>query len=116
MTRKKKGRESPKTTKPPPHHGAKTILVLPDPHAHYLDATTDRATWAGRLAADLKPEIIVEMGDLADMLSLFAFDQPGRNHTTAQIGPTYKADCDGANNSLHHRKPLARPGSLAPSP
>src|SRR5205823_1168725 len=73
-----------RSTKPSPesphvrNSRATTILVLPDPHAHYLDDSADRATWAGRLAADLKPGIVVEMGDLADMPSLFAFDQPGR--------------------------------------
>src|SRR6266702_5772773 len=75
---------------------ATTILVLPDPHSHYLDSSMDRALWAGRLAADLKPGVIVEMGDLADMPSIYAFDQPGRNLKTEEVGPTYKADCDAA--------------------
>jgi hypothetical protein len=70
-----------------------TILVIPDPHSHYLDTSSDRALWAGKLAADLKPGTIVEMGDLADLPSLFGFDATVRRKH-AEIGPTYKADCD----------------------
>jgi hypothetical protein len=95
------------TNKPPPvspavrKNGVTTILMIPDPHSHYLDTALDnpaehRATWAGRLAADLRPGIVVETGDLADLPSLFGFDQPGRNHQNVPIGPTYKADCDAA--------------------
>src|SRR6266536_2432016 len=103
MPKTKRTKKPPNKIKPlpAPKHGAKTILVLPDPHAHYMDASADRATWAGKLAADLKPEIIVEMGDLADIPSLFAFDQPGRIKT-AEIGPTYKADCDAAKRWSEH--------------
>lgn len=95
------------TNKPPPvspavrKNGATTILVIPDPHAHYLDSSADRAIWAGELAVDLKPGIICNMGDLADMPSLFGFDVGG-NKKTAEIGPTYKADCDAAKRWNEH--------------
>src|SRR5262249_8469275 len=100
---KPKPKPRPKPNKPKPKistpalriNRPQTILVIPDPHAHYLDASTDRASWAGNLAADIKPSIIVEMGDLADMPSLFGFDAGG-NKKTAEMGPTYKADCDAA--------------------
>jgi hypothetical protein len=106
MAKKPKTAPARRLKKPPAAPAVKTnqattILVLPDPHAHYLDSSADRATWAGQLAVDLKPGLVVQMGDLADMPSLFGFDVGG-NKKTAEIGPTYKADCDAAKRWSEH--------------
>lgn len=45
------------------------ILVLGDSHAKH-GVPNDRFTWAGRLAADRKPEVIVQIGDWGDWTSL----------------------------------------------
>ena len=66
------------------------ILVLPDSHAH-PDYNNDRFTWFGKLAHDLKPDTIVNIGDLADMASLCFHSKPKELE-----GARYKADCDAA--------------------
>ena len=52
----------------------KTVLVLPDCHAH-PDHHNDRADWLGKLILDLKPDVLVNMGDAADMPSLSGYDK-----------------------------------------
>lgn len=53
---------------------SKDILVVPDPHAH-PDHNNDRADWLGELIMDLKPDEVVQMGDLFDMRSLSSYDK-----------------------------------------
>lgn len=52
----------------------RTILVISDQHAH-PDHNNDRADWLGRYIADTKPDVVVNLGDAADMPSLSAFDK-----------------------------------------
>src|SRR5690242_10114791 len=66
-------------------------LVIPDPHAHYQHANT-RADWLARLIIDRKPDVVVCLGDLADMPSLSGYD---RGKRTFQ-GRTYRQDIDSA--------------------
>lgn len=64
-------------------------LVIPDPHSH-PDHPNDRADWIGKLIADLKPEVIINLGDGADMASLSSYDKgKGSFH-----GRTYQKDID----------------------
>lgn len=51
-----------------------TYLIVPDQHAH-PDHHNDRADWLGQLMKDLKPDVVVNMGDAADMHSLSAYDK-----------------------------------------
>lgn len=64
-------------------------LVIPDSHAHYQQ-NNDRATLIGLLMADLKPDVVVNMGDMWDMPSLSAYDKGRKSFT----GRTYKADVE----------------------
>lgn len=50
------------------------ILVVPDQHAH-PDFNNDRADWLGKLILDLKPDVVVNMGDTFDMPSLSSYDK-----------------------------------------
>lgn len=52
----------------------KSILIIPDAHAH-VDYDNDRFTWLGRLVVERKPDIIVCLGDWADMPSLSSYDK-----------------------------------------
>lgn len=52
----------------------KTHLVIPDQHAH-PQFNNDRADWIGQLIADLKPDVVVNIGDAADMASLSYHDK-----------------------------------------
>jgi len=51
-----------------------THLVMGDPHCT-PKASNDRFLWAGKLAADLKPNTIICMGDFASMDSLSSYDK-----------------------------------------
>ena len=68
---------------------AKTILVVPDQHAH-PDFNNDRADWLGKFILDVKPDIVVNMGDAADMASLSSYDKGKRSF----YGKSYKKDID----------------------
>jgi hypothetical protein len=52
----------------------KTHLLVPDPHAH-PDHNNDRADWLGQLIKDLKPDVVVNIGDAADMPSMSSYDK-----------------------------------------
>jgi len=64
-----------------------THLVVSDPHAHYQHHNK-RAEWVGKLINDIKPDVVINMGDNFDMPSLSGFDKG----TRAAIGRTYRAD------------------------
>jgi hypothetical protein len=68
---------------------SKIILVVPDQHAH-PDFGNDRADWLGRLILDIKPDVVVNMGDAADMASLSSYDKGKRSF----YGKSYKKDID----------------------
>jgi hypothetical protein len=52
----------------------KTHLVIPDPHAH-PDYGQERFSWLAGLIKDLKPDVVVNLGDHFDMPSLSGYDQ-----------------------------------------
>lgn len=49
------------------------ILIIPDPHAQ-PGKDNDRAEWAGKLIADIKPKVVVNLGDVAEFGSLSSFE------------------------------------------
>jgi hypothetical protein len=53
---------------------SKTHLIIPDQHSH-PSFNNDRADWIGKLILDLKPDVVVNMGDAADMASLSLYDK-----------------------------------------
>lgn len=62
----------------------KTHLIIPDQHAH-PSFNNDRADWIGQLIADVKPDVVINIGDAADMSSLSYHDKGkasfhGRNY------------------------------------
>lgn len=66
-----------------------THLILPDQHAH-PDFNNERADWAGKLIADIKPDVVVNMGDAADLSSLSAYDKGKASFQ----GKNYQADIE----------------------
>lgn len=56
----------------------KKILVIPDSHAK-PGVSNERFTWLGKLIVEEKPEIIVNIGDTADMASLSLYDKGKRS-------------------------------------
>lgn len=53
---------------------SRDILCIPDQHTH-PDHNNDRADWLGQYIKDVKPDIVVNMGDTFDMPSLSSFDK-----------------------------------------
>lgn len=62
---------------------SKTHLIIPDPHAH-PDHHNNRAIWLGKLIKDLKPDLVINLGDMFDMPSLNGYESGkktwGRNY------------------------------------
>lgn len=57
---------------------SKVHLVIPDQHAH-PDYGNERADWLARLIIDIKPDVVVNIGDAADMPSLSSYDKGKRS-------------------------------------
>lgn len=66
---------------------SRTHLIISDQHAH-PEFNNNRALWLGQLLCDLKPDVVVNIGDAADMPSLSSYDKGKK----AFQGRTYKAD------------------------
>lgn len=66
-----------------------THLVIPDSHAH-PDHNNDRATWLAELIIDVKPDVVIHMGDSADLPSLSTYDKGKRSFH----GRSYKKDIE----------------------
>jgi Calcineurin-like phosphoesterase len=64
-------------------------LVIPDPHAH-PNHNNDRADWIGQFIKDIKPDVVVNLGDAADMASLASYDKGKR----AYHGKSYSKDIE----------------------
>lgn len=66
-----------------------THLVIPDPHAH-PDHKNDRADWLGKLIVDLKPDVVVNLGDMWDLPSFSGYDKGKKSFQ----GRSYRKDLD----------------------
>ena len=66
---------------------SKIHLVIPDSHAH-PDFNNDRFDWLGHLINDVKPDVVVDIGDMFDMPSLCSYDKG----TKGFEGRRYRAD------------------------
>lgn len=85
-------------------------LIIGDSHAH-PDHNNERFTWLGKLIHDTKPDVVVNIGDLADMASLCFHSKPMELE-----GARYVKDCEAAKDAQErlfhevrkHRKKLPR--------
>lgn len=66
-----------------------THLVIPDPHAH-PNHNNDRADWLGKLMVDLKPDVVVNLGDMWDLPSFSGYDKGKKSFQ----GRNYRKDLD----------------------
>jgi hypothetical protein len=64
-------------------------LVIPDSHAH-PSYSNDRADYLAKLIIDLKPDVVINLGDQFDMASLSGYDKGKRSF----VGRSYKLDID----------------------
>lgn len=65
-------------------------LVIGDSHAH-PDFSNERFEWLGKLIHDVRPDTVINIGDLADMPSLCFHSKP-----LELEGARYRRDCDAA--------------------
>lgn len=70
-------------------------LIIPDAHVKE-GVPTDHLEWAGRYAADKKPDVIICLGDFADMPSLSVYDVGKKCFE----GRTYARDIEVAKNAM----------------
>lgn len=64
-----------------------THLIIPDSHAH-PDYHNKRYTWLGKLTADIKPDVVIDIGDWEDVPSLCDYDKGKKSFE----GRRYKDD------------------------
>jgi hypothetical protein len=74
---------------------SKVHLVIPDQHACGSTPHT-RAIYAGRLIEAVKPDVIVNLGDAADMASLSSYDKGTRGYE----GRRYQSDVESNHKFL----------------
>lgn len=87
----------PVCTDPLPERG-RTHLVIGDSHAH-PDYKNWRYEWLGRMIVDLKPDVVVDMGDWWDMNSLLFFDR-GVRGTRQLEGMRFALDCEAGIDAM----------------
>lgn len=77
LERRRAGKHKPKPIKKGQLKSprVKRILVLGDSHAH-PDETNERFEWLGRMIVSKQPDIVLDIGDSADLPSLMNFDKP----------------------------------------
>jgi len=66
---------------------SKIHLVIPDSHA-MEGVSNERAGWVAELIKDLRPDVVIHLGDSADLASLSSYDKGKRSF----VGRTYRAD------------------------
>jgi len=76
---------------------SKTYLIVPDPHAHF-EHDNLRADYLANLIIDIRPDVVVNMGDQFDMPSLSDYDKGKRSFH----GKSYKKDIE-AGLEFHDR-------------
>lgn len=81
---------------------SKRIMVIPDTQIRPGD-DTEFLTYIGKYAVEMKPDVIVHLGDFADMPSLSAHDKAG---SKSMEGQRYKADI---KSSIDAMKVLLQP-------
>lgn len=72
---------------------SKIHLVIPDSHAH-PDFNNDRAFLLGELINEIRPDVVVNIGDMYDMSSLSSYDKGKRNF----VGRSYQKDIEAGRD------------------
>lgn len=90
---------------------SKTHLIIPDSHAH-PDYSNIRFNWLGRLIADIKPDIVISIGDMADMPSLCSYDKGTKGYEGRRYVKDIQSVWDAQERMFHeikkHKKKLPR--------
>lgn len=73
------------------------VIVIPDVQSKPYDDFTF-LTWVGKFIADEQPDVIVQIGDFADMESLCEYDKGKKSFE----GRSYKKDIEAARDAMAH--------------
>ena len=73
---------------------AKRHLIIPDSHAH-PGFHNKRFDWLGKLILDVKPDVVINIGDMADMPSLCSYDKGTKGYE----GRRYLKDIEAAQEA-----------------
>ena len=90
---------------------SKIHVVIPDVHAS-PDQSNTRALWVGELIADIKPDVVINLGDLHEFKSLCSYDKgrakfQGRNYRAdVEAGIDFNDRLWGRVKSRKRRLPL----------
>jgi hypothetical protein len=94
---------------PSNHDGYRRHIVIPDVQAKD-GVPLDHLEWAGRYIADMQPDVVVCLGDFADLPSLSAYDKGKKTFE----GRRYKKDVEASKDAMRrlmapinamHKKP-----------
>jgi len=80
-----------------------THLVIPDSHAH-PDFDNRRYTMLGLLIHDLKPDVVVDIGDWFDMPSLCSYDRGKKSFEGRSYKRDIEAGLDAQDRMMHEIK------------
>lgn len=83
----------------------KTHLIVPDSHAH-PDHGNERYEWLGQLITDVKPDVVVDIGDWFDMASLCSYDKG----TKGFEGRRYRKDIEAGLDAQQRVYDITRRG------
>lgn len=72
---------------------SKTHFVFSDAHAH-PDYSNERADWLGEFMFVVRPDVVIDIGDTADMASLSEYDKNKRSYQ----GRAYAKDIEAHND------------------
>lgn len=72
------------------------ILIIPDCQVKE-GVPTEHLTWAGKAIVEYKPDVVVNLGDFADMPSLSSHDKAGSKYFE---GLRYKRDVEAAREAM----------------
>jgi predicted MPP superfamily phosphohydrolase len=86
---------------------SKVHLVIPDSHAH-PDHNNDRYDLLGQLVAELRPDVIIDIGDFWDMASLCTYDKGKRGFENRRYSLDISAGIDAQDRLLAPLKKLRR--------
>lgn len=89
---------------------AKTHLLIPDVQVK-PGAPIRHLTWIGKYIADKRPDVIVQIGDFADMESLSSYDKGKKSHE----GKRYQKDLEAAWRAMDLLfEPIAKVANYSP--
>ncbi len=70
-------------------------LIIPDSHAS-PDHNNDRFIWLGKFIKDIKPDVVIDIGDSADMPSLCSYDKGKKGYDSRR----YLDDVDAYKDAM----------------